>query len=210
MKTWKKNLMVLAMTALSGLGMPGAQAAANPFAPAPAESDPVVPEVAASAAPQHGAPTIYVDCAFRDGQASEGTAIGSMDNPVSDLAYLNAMKIEPGSQILFRRGATCHGSFMPAKGSSGTADAPIIVDAYGGGSARPVIAAGCRETDIDPNQEATQKTIDDSPIGKVAYHSLCRKDSDWNRAALHLYNVEYWEINGLELTNDALSEGNRV
>jgi hypothetical protein len=43
------------------------------------------------------------------------------------------------------------------------------------------------------------------------YHTLCTAaGGQVNRAALYLFNVEHWEINGLELSNDGLEEAGRV
>lgn len=147
---------------------------------------------------------IHVDCASRAAAPD-----GSVGKPFNSLDQLNARRLQPGARILFKRGATCYGSFQPAPGSSGTAEAPIVVGTYGAKSLpRPVIAAGCRDTRRDPDQAQTEAH---KVPGTSPYYSLCDADSGpVNRAALHLLNVEYWEINGLELTNDGLSEGGRV
>jgi hypothetical protein len=116
------------------------------------------------------ATTVHVDCSG----ASVAPVVGS-------LAELNARRFTPGTRILFKRGVTCHGSFVPQAGSSGEPGKPIVVGSYGDAAAgRPVIAAG------------------GSAASVVA------------RAAIHLYNLQHWEIEGLELTNDGPGEGARV
>lgn len=129
---------------------------------------------------------------------------------VQSLAELNAMQFAPGTRILFRRGVTCHGSFVPKAGSSGEPGKPIVVSSYGDQAAgRAVIAAGCREAVADPDQALTRQARTASGISP--YHSLCRSDDGTvARAAIHLHNLQHWEIEGLELTNDSLREGARV
>src|SRR5699024_2650360 len=64
----------------------------------------------------------FVDCSAPE----EGT--GEQDSPFADLEAINAVELDPGDQVLFRRGATCTGMFQPQ--GSGTAEAPVVVDAY--------------------------------------------------------------------------------
>lgn len=111
----------------------------------------------------------YVNCSA----TTAGT--GSQTSPWNSLATVNAHAFAAGDRLLFARGVTCAGQLKPS--GSGTAAAPITVDAYGTGSARPVIAGG----------------------GTVY-------------AAIHLYNVQYWEIRGLEVTNQgaAVAERNGI
>jgi hypothetical protein len=156
------------------------------------------------------AATLHVDCSRAADTESAPSPRGSEKNPIDNLDELNAIRLEPGTHVLFKRGATCHGSFKPAAGSSGTAAAPIVVDAYGDKSApRPVIAAGCMQAATDPTQSATESRK--TPKGVSEYASLCKADDAVvNRAAIHLHNVQHWEINTLELSNDALTPGARV
>lgn len=157
----------------------------------------------ATAAPKSpsGAPVVHVDCA---------SAAAGNQHTVTSLDALNAMQFAPGTRILFKRGVTCHGSFAPRAGNSGRPGAPIVVSSYGDKAAgRAVIAAGCRDAMTDPGQVLT--TGARTARGISPYRSLCRGDGGAvNRAAIHLYNVQHWEIDGLELTNDGLGEGERV
>jgi len=82
-------------------------------------------------------------------------------------------KMNPGTKILFARGAIFNGEFAPL--GSGTEENPILIAAY------------------DPDTKAIlQDPIDDKPIingrGIVG-------------AALRIYNSSFIEINNLELTN---------
>ncbi|MET9268695.1 carbohydrate binding domain-containing protein [Kribbella sp. NPDC003557] len=112
------------------------------------------------------ASSYYVDCSA----ASGGN--GSQTSPWNSLATVNAHGFAAGDRLLFARGVTCAGQLKPS--GSGTAAAPITIDAYGTGTARPVIAGG----------------------GAVY-------------AAIHLYNVQYWEVRGLEVTNLGASAAER-
>jgi hypothetical protein len=156
------------------------------------------------------AATLHVDCSSTADAVGAQSPRGSPQNPIDNLDELNAIRLKAGTHVLFKRGAICHGSFKPAAGSSGTADAPIVVDAYGDkGASRPVIAAGCKEATPDPTQSLTESRKTRTGISN--YASLCKADAAApNRAAIHLHNVQYWEINSLELTNDALTSGARV
>ena len=81
------------------------------------------------------ATTYYVDCAAghdaHDG-LSPATAFGT-------LAAISSRTFVPGDKILLNRGTTCKGIF--SAGGSGTPEAPIVLGAYGNGSA-PVIDGG--------------------------------------------------------------------
>jgi hypothetical protein len=162
----------------------------------------------ASAAKPSTEQSIYVACA--SGTDEQETGTGAKDKPFTTIGALNNIRFEPGTHIYFKRGTICYGGFKPMPGSSGTPKAPIVVDAYGDKAfPRPAIAAGCTASRTDPEQEATDTAK--APMGISPYFSLCNADSaSVNSAAIHLFNVEYWEINSLELTNDSTSEGARV
>ncbi|WP_228893289.1 right-handed parallel beta-helix repeat-containing protein [Pseudoduganella aquatica] len=149
-------------------------------------------------------PVLHIDC------SAAAAGVGSLRQPLNSLAQLNAIRFQPGTRILFKRGATCHGSFRPMAGSSGAPGAPIVVDSYGDTALpRPAIAAGCLSSRRDPQQALTEASK--QPDGVSPYHTLCTADDgQFNRAALHLFNVEHWEISGLELSNDGLEEAGRL
>lgn len=106
----------------------------------------------------------YVDC------QSTAPAQGTQSQPFTTLAQVNALVLQPGDQVLFKRGTACHGTLAPQ--GSGTPGSPISVDAYGSGP-KPLIAG-----DGAPN-------------------------------AVHLRNVQQWEVRNLEVTNTGATAGNR-
>jgi len=86
--------------------------------------------------PPHSAATYYLDCS-----ASQSGA-GTQASPWNSLASVNAFAFIPGDQILLNRGTACSGTLTPQ--GSGSATAPIVIDAYGTG-AQPVINGGSAE-----------------------------------------------------------------
>lgn len=154
--------------------------------------------------------TLHVDCSLGSNGTGLPATLGSAANPIHDLATLNRIVLTPGMHVRFKRGTTCEGSFTPAPGSTGAAGAPIVVDAYGDPKAqRPVIAAGCADAAADPDQSITEQHK--TPSGFSGYYSLCKSDNPTvNRAAIYLFNTQYWEIRSLELTNDATTPGGRL
>lgn len=117
-------------------------------------------------------------CYFVDSAASdEGT--GTQDKPFNSLDSINAITFGPGDKILIKSGSTFTGQLYP-KGS-GSADAPIIIDMYGGDT-KPVIDGDGRSSAANPGP------TESGPFGEKA-------------AAVYLLNSEYVEINNLEVTN---------
>ncbi|WP_018618483.1 NPCBM/NEW2 domain-containing protein [Spirosoma luteum] len=67
----------------------------------------------------------------------------SADSPYQSLAKINSLSLQPGDQVLLRRGDTFRGTlYIRQSGSSGN---PIIVDAYGLGD-KPIIAGSSQVT----------------------------------------------------------------
>ena len=82
--------------------------------------------------PVWGQTTYYV--------AADGSDVNnglSANTPFQSLARINSLSLQPGDNILLRRGDTFRGTLIVAQ--SGTADKPIVVDAYGSGN-KPIIA----------------------------------------------------------------------
>ncbi len=75
----------------------------------------------------------HVDC-----DATEA-GDGSLSAPYRSLDAVNDVTLHPGDSVRFKRGSTCRGEFAPQ--GSGEPDAPIVVEPYGDGTARPVIDA---------------------------------------------------------------------
>src|ERR1700761_7308942 len=74
----------------------------------------------------------YVDCS--GSQAGDGL----LQTPWNNLASVNAITLQPGDTVHFRRGTLCHGSLSP-KGS-GADQKPIRFTAYGEGPRPKVVA----------------------------------------------------------------------
>ena len=85
-----------------------------------------------------GAPRVFqVDC-----EAPARSATQSGDTTLHSLAEVNALTLQPGDQVAFRRGSLCRGVLSP-KGS-GTASASIRITSYGTGP-RPRIEASQKD-----------------------------------------------------------------
>ncbi|WP_413378192.1 DNRLRE domain-containing protein [Alkalihalobacillus sp. 1P02AB] len=101
----------------------------------------------------------------------------SEGTPWKSLERLNSVHFQPGTTILFKRGGVWNGQFRP--NGSGTLDNKIIVDAYGEGQSKPI---------INGNGISNLDTGNAIPEG-----------------AIHLYNLSFWEIQNLEVTNNGES-----
>lgn len=82
----------------------------------------------------------YVDCVTGD-DAAAGT---TPQTAWRSLSRVNQVTFGPGDSILFRRGTTCTGVLQPR--GSGTAAAPIVVNAYGSGPRPAIVGTGGRAT----------------------------------------------------------------
>lgn len=96
--------------------------------PETASTETIVAEAAAS-----GGTTYYVDSTIGD-DSNSGT---SPETPWKTLDKVTATTFLPGDTILLKSGSIWNGEWLWPKGS-GTADAPIKIDKYGG-DALPVI-----------------------------------------------------------------------
>lgn len=95
---------------------------------APATAAQAAPVVAADVPATIGT-TYYVDCSTAAGGA------GTVTEPLSSLAAVAALTLVPGDAVLFKRGAVCTGALTT--NGSGTAENPIVIDAYGDAEALP-------------------------------------------------------------------------
>ena len=86
--------------------------------------------------PPSVATTYYLDCSAS--QNGNGTKAA----PWNSLVSVNALTFLPGDRLLVNRGTVCNGALTPQ--GSGTANAPILIDAYGTG-AQPIISGGSAE-----------------------------------------------------------------
>lgn len=90
--------------------------------------------------------TYFVDC------EATTPGLGTREAPLTTLDAVGELHLEPGDAVLFRRGSTCVGALTTQ--GSGTADAPILIDAYGDSAGLPRIdGGGVPETVLLDNQE---------------------------------------------------------
>lgn len=91
----------------------------------------------AAPTPANGGPkTYYLDCLAGSDQASGTTVVA----PWKSLEKISSTVFSPGDAIRIKKGTACVGTLAPQ--GSGTADAPITVDAYGVGPAPQIQGAG--------------------------------------------------------------------
>ena len=90
--------------------------------------------LAAAARAAADAPSAYVDCGAPDG------GDGTYDRPWNTLAQASTVALDPGARLLLRRGTVCAGTLAPV--GSGTAEAPVVVGAYGSGPRPRIEGAG--------------------------------------------------------------------
>ena len=119
----------------------------------------------------------YLDCSA----SANGT--GTESSPWNSLSSASAHTFSPGDSLLLKRGSTCTGQLAPL--GSGTATAPITIDAYGTGPA-PVVAG---------NGVAGSPVVSGGPsVGG---------------GAVQLTNQSYWIIQDLAVTNTASGAAQR-
>ena len=126
---------------------------------------------------QAGETTYYVDAQNGDDNndgKSEEKAFRSLDK-------VNEMTFLPGDRILLKKGCIWNGQLKP--GGNGTEELPIIISSYGEGS-RPV---------INGNGTGASLTESDNRSESMEFFS----------GAVQLVNQSFWEISGLEVTNNA-------
>ncbi|MEY9892475.1 hypothetical protein ABIA31_006152 [Catenulispora sp. MAP5-51] len=115
----------------------------------------------------------YLDCSAATG------GNGSQGSPWNTVASADAHTFAPGDSLLLKRGTTCTGQLAPR--GSGTAAAPITLDAYGTG-ANPTVAGN----------------------GVAAAGSPAL-----GGGAVQLTDQSYWIIQNLKVTNHAGAEARR-
>lgn len=115
------------------------------------------------------------------------------DRAFRSLSMINGRKLEPGDRILLEKGSVFEGEFLHLS-ARGTADAPILVDAYGEGPLPVIHAAG----------------------GGLWYQNygghLDNVVHTWKgyvSSAVLLYDAEYITVRNLEITNQPQTAGER-
>ncbi|MFF2045148.1 right-handed parallel beta-helix repeat-containing protein [Kitasatospora sp. NPDC058170] len=132
----------------------------------------------------HAAATVrYVDC------SAAGSGDGTAASPYTSLAPVNALTLAPGDQVLFRRGTTCTGELAPKGG--GSTGSPVVVGAYGAGTARPVIdAAGAANAVLLRN--ISQITVQDLELTAPG-------DNTQRRRGVYVYASDAGTVSGITL-----------
>jgi hypothetical protein len=143
----------------------------------------------------------FLDCAApTDGD-------GSAAAPWSSLNSVAAHVFEPGDRLLLRRGAICHGTLTTQ--GSGTAEQPIVLDAYGDeADGYPVVAGGgVRDAVLLRNQEhwaVRNLEITNTDADPARRYTAARR-------GVTVLNVDAGELSGIRLEglyiHDVYGEG---
>lgn len=150
----------------------------------------MTPAVAVNAEGQNTATgtTYYVDS--ENGNADKNATGTSKDDAFKTLAQVNAVNLEPGDQVLFKKGSVFNGQALHfTKADSGSATAKVIISTYGDeNAARP---------QINTNGQGRWNLNYGNPLDN--------QNHKWKgevSSCILIEDTEYIEINGLELTNN--------
>lgn len=150
----------------------------------------MTPAVAVNAEGQNTATgtTYYVDS--ENGNADKNATGTSKDDAFKTLAQVNAVNLQPGDQVRFKRGSVFNGEALHfTKEDSGSADASVVISTYGDESAaRP---------QINTNGQGRWNLNYGNPLDN--------QNHKWKgevSSCILIEDTEYIEINGLELTNN--------
>lgn len=150
----------------------------------------MTPAVAVNAEGQNTATgtTYYVDS--ENGNADENATGTSKDDAFKTLAQVNAVNLEPGDQVRFKKGSVFNGQALHfTKEDSGSATAKVIISTYGDeNAARP---------QINTNGQGRWNLNYGNPLDN--------QNHKWKgevSSCILIEDTEYIEINGLELTNN--------
>lgn len=140
----------------------------------------------ANAAPEKegAAGTTYYVSTVNGNDNNDGT---SKNEAFYSLDKINELTLQPGDQVLLECGSVFENGYLHLKGS-GSEGAPIIVDKYGEGN-MPVINTN--------GQGIWYQNY------RAALDSTSHKWYGYVSSSILLYDVEYIEINNLEIVNEA-------
>lgn len=154
----------------------------------------MTPAVAVNAEGQNTATgtTYYVDS--ENGNADKNATGTSKDDAFKTLAQVNAVNLQPGDQVRFKRGSVFNGEALHfTKEDSGSADASVVISTYGDESAaRP---------QINTNGQGRWNLNYGNPLDN--------QNHKWKgevSSCILIEDTEYIEINGLELTNNRATD----
>lgn len=142
-----------------------------------------LPPVLSVHAAQTDGTTYYISSIHGD-NSKDGTSESSAWETLDKLIDLELM---PGDKILLEKGSVFEDSYIHLQDVHGTADAPIQISSYGTGTAKPAIHANGQGVWY----QQYGKNLDNVDHRRQGYVS----------SAILLYDVDYVEISGLELTN---------
>lgn len=154
----------------------------------------MMPAVSVNAEGQNTATgtTYYVDS--ENGNADENATGTSKDDAFKTLKQVNAVNLQPGDQVRFKRGSVFNGEALHfTKEDSGSADASVVISTYGDESAaRP---------QINTNGQGRWNLNYGNPLDN--------QNHKWKgevSSCILIEDTEYIEINGLELTNNRATD----
>lgn len=154
----------------------------------------MTPAVAVNAEGQNTATgtTYYVDS--ENGNADENATGTSKDDAFKTLKQVNAVNLQPGDQVRFKRGSVFNGEALHfTKEDSGSADASVVISTYGDESAaRP---------QINTNGQGRWNLNYGNPLDN--------QNHKWKgevSSCILIEDTEYIEINDLELTNNRATD----
>ncbi|MFF4343714.1 hypothetical protein ACFY00_27740 [Kitasatospora sp. NPDC001540] len=143
---------------------------------------PLAPALPATAARAATGTAYHLDCSA----TVDGT--GTQAAPFNTLADVNALALQPGDSLLLARGTTCLGSLTPH--GSGTAAAPILIDAYGSGALPAVNANGADQAVLLAGESHVQlRNLSLSAPG----------DNTTARRGVHVYAADAGTLSGIVL-----------
>lgn len=134
----------------------------------------------------------YVDS--ENGNANRNATGTSKGDAFKTLKQVNAVNLQPGDQVRFKRGSVFNGEALHfTKEDSGSADAPVVISTYGDESAaRP---------QINTNGQGRWNLNYGNPLDN--------QNHKWKgevSSCILIEDTEYIEINGLELTNNRATD----
>ena len=134
----------------------------------------------------------YVDS--KNGNANKNATGTSKGDAFKTLKQVNAVNLQPGDQVCFKRGSVFNGEALHfTKEDSGSADASVVISTYGDESAaRP---------QINTNGQGRWNLNYGNPLDN--------QNHKWKgevSSCILIEDTEYIEINGLELTNNRATD----
>ena len=134
----------------------------------------------------------YVDS--ENGNANKNATGTSKGDAFKTLKQVNAVNLQPGDQVRFKRGSVFNGEALHfTKEDSGSADASVVISTYGDKSAaRP---------QINTNGQGRWNLNYGNPLDN--------QNHKWKgevSSCILIEDTEYIEINGLELTNNRATD----